>query len=111
MANEFKNVGVAVSATGNITDVNNTPIYVATVPTIFHAVYISNVDGVNDAQVNLAVSNGDSNWFHIARSVDVPKNSTLVLDKPINLAEGDLFAASASAAGDIEIVGSLLEMS
>ena len=51
MANTFKNAGVAIGT-------SNTTLYTcpASTTTVVHAVYISNVDGTNDATVDLLVT-------------------------------------------------------
>ena len=48
--------------------------------------------------------------FHIMKTVDVPADSTLVIEKPINLEAGDILKAIASATGDLEAFASILEM-
>ena len=44
------------------------------------------------------------------KTVDVPADSTLVIEKPINLEAGDILKAIASATGDLEAFASILEM-
>ena len=80
MANTFKNAGVAV---GN----SATTIYTAPGSTtgVIHAVYIM-------------------------KTVDVPADSTLVIEKPINLEAGDILKAVASTAGDLQAFASVLEI-
>ena len=116
MANAFKNAGVAIGATA--TTIYQTPIGVNS--SVVHSIYIDNVDGVNAATVNIEVSTdgaGSANFFHVAKTVQVPADSTLILDKPINLynannaSAGDLMRATASAASDLECFISILEIS
>ena len=81
MANVFKNAGVAIGNT-------NTTLYTCPVSTttVVHAVYISNVDGENDATVDVLVTdNSAGSDFYIMKTVDVPADSSLVIEKPINL--------------------------
>mgnify|MGYP003305996182 CR=1 FL=1 len=81
MANTFKNAGVAIGNT-------NTTLYTcpAATTTVVHAVYISNVDGTNDATVDVLVTdNSLGSDFYIMKTVDVPADSSLVIEKPINL--------------------------
>ena len=47
---------------------------------------------------------------YIMKTVDVPADSTVVLEKPINLGAGDKLETQASANGDIEVFASLLEI-
>ena len=66
---------------------------------------ISNIDGVNaaDVTVEVSVDNG-SNYVAIANTVSVPADSTLVVvgkDNGFYLDETDLLAVTASAASDL----------
>ena len=115
MANAFTNAGVAILATA--TTVYQVPI--GTDSSVVHSIYIANIDGVNSATVNIEVSTdgaGSANFFHVAKTVQVPADSSLILDKPINLrnannaSAGDLIRATASAAGDIEAFVSVLQI-
>ena len=107
MANTFKN-----AATGSNTTL--TPIYTCPASTsgVVHAIYISNVDGTNDATVNISVSG--SAYFddrrYLLKTVDVPADSTVVIEKPINLGAGDKLETQASANDDIEVFVSILEI-
>ena len=106
MANTFKNAGVAV---GN----SATTIYTAPGGTtgVIHAVYISNVDGTNDATIDLFVTDTSAGSdFYIMKTVDVPADSSLVIEKPINLEANDILICKASAAGDLEAFASVLEI-
>ena len=116
MANAFKNAGVAIG--NSATTIYQTPIGVNS--SVVHSIYIANVDGVNSATVNIEVSTdgaGSGSFFHVAKTVQVPADSTLILDKPINLynannaSAGDLMRATASAASDLEAFISILEIS
>ena len=107
MANTFTS-----AATGSRTDLLT--LYTCPVATtaVVHAVYLSNIDGTNDATVNLSVS-GSANFDHrsyILKTVDVPADSTVVVEKPINLGAGDKLETQASANGDIDVFASILEM-
>ena len=118
MANAFKNAGVAIGNTA--TTIYQTPIGVNS--SVVHSIYIANVDGTNSATVNIEVSTDGAglsaaSFFHVAKTVQVPADSTLILDKPINLfntsnaTAGDLMRATASTAGDLECFISILEIS
>ena len=90
-----------------------TTLYTAPAGTtgIIHAIYISNVDGVNDATVDITVTDTSAGQtFHIMKTVEVPSDSTLVIEKPINLEAGDILKVTASAASDLEAFASVLEM-
>ena len=116
MANAFKNAGVAIGATA--TTIYQTPIGVNS--SVVHSIYIANIDGTNNATVNIEVSTdgaGSANFFHVAKTVQVPADSTLILDKPINLfntnnaSAGDLMRATADVASRLECFISILEIS
>ena len=116
MANAFKNAGVAKGATA--TTIYQTPIGVNS--SVVHSIYIANIDGTNNATVNIEVSTdgaGSANFFHVAKTVQVPADSSLILDKPVNLfntnnaSAGDLMRATASAASRLEAFISILEIS
>jgi hypothetical protein len=79
---------------------------------VIHALYISNIDSVNDADVTIEVTiDGGTTYRHIAKAISVPANSTLILDKPINMEAGDILGLTASVAGDLEVFASILEIS
>ncbi|MAH43974.1 hypothetical protein CL614_09725 [archaeon] len=107
MANTFKS-----AATGSTTTL--TTLYEAPVgtTTVVHAIYISNVDGVNDATIDISVS-GSANFDtrrYLLKTVEIPADTTVVIEKPINLGTGDKIETKASVAGDIDVFMSLLEM-
>ena len=115
MANAFKNAGVAIG--NSATTIYQTPAGVNS--SVVHSIYIANVDGVNAATVNIEVSTdgaGSGSFFHVAKTVQVPADSSLILDKPINLRNantasvGDKMRATSSAAGDLECFISILEI-
>ena len=115
MANAFTNAGVAIGNTA--TTIYQVPI--GTDSSVVHSIYIANIDGVNSATVNIEVSTdgaGSANFFHVAKTVQVPADSSLILDKPINLrnannaSAGDLIRATASAAGDLQAFVSVLQI-
>lgn len=76
-----------------------------------NALYISNVDGTNDATVNIDIYRS-STAYHIAKTVNVPADTTLdVISKAVYLEEGDSLRLTASAASDLEAVCSFEEIS
>ena len=107
MANTFKS-----AASGSTTSIQTLYTCPGSTTAVVHAVYLSNIDGTNDATVNLSVS-GSANFDHrsyILKTVDVPADSTVVIEKPINLGAGDKLETAASANGDIDVFASILEM-
>ena len=115
MASTFKNqgldVGVLDDSTGNMYTAGGS------VYAVVHALYISNKSSTNIAKVNVKVTtDGGSTFFHVGRSLDVPANNTLVLDKPINLEPNDILRVYAdpnpdSSSVDVEAYASILEIS
>ena len=106
MANTFKNAGVAVGTTV-------TTLYTCPTSTdgIIHALYISNIDGTNSADVDVEVSvDGGSTFYYVGKTLPVPADSTLILDKPINLEASDVIRLTASATGDLQAFASVLEI-
>jgi hypothetical protein len=107
MANTFKS-----AASGSTTTIQTLYTCPAATSGVVHAVYLSNIDGTNDATVNLSIS-GSANFDdrrYILKTVDVPADSTVVIEKPINLGAGDKLETQASANGDIDVFASILEM-
>ena len=107
MANTFKN-----AATGSNTSI--TTLYTAPGGTtsVVHAMYLSNVDGTNDATINISVS-GSANFSgrkYLLKTVNVPADSTVIIEKPINLGAGDKIETQASANDDIDVFASILEI-
>ena len=107
MANTFKN-----AATGSNTDITTMYTCPGATSAVIHALYVSNVDGANDASINVTIS-GSANFTprrHIMKTVNVPADSTLIVEKPINLGAGDKLETQASANDDLEVFASILEI-
>jgi hypothetical protein len=107
MANTFTS-----AATGSTTTL--TTLYTCPVSTtgVVHAIYASNIDGTNDASISISVS-GSANFNdrrYLLKTIEVPADSTVVIEKPINLGAGDKLETQASADGDIDVFASILEM-
>jgi hypothetical protein len=107
MANTFKS-----AATGSRTALTTLYTCPGATTAVVHAIYLSNIDGTNDATVSVAIS-GSANFTtrrYILKTVDVPADSTVVVEKPVNLGAGDKLETQASANGDIDVFASILEM-
>ena len=107
MANTFKS-----AASGSTTTIQTLYTCPAATSGVVHAIYLSNVDGTNDATISVSIS-GSANFDHrsyILKTVDVPADSTVVIEKPINLGAGDLLETQASANDDIDVFASILEI-
>ena len=69
-----------------------------------NALYVSNVDGTNNADLNVDLYRS-STAYHIAKTVVVPADATLdVISKSIYLEEGDSLRLTANANSDLEAV-------
>ena len=107
MANTFKS-----AASGSTTSIQTLYTCPAATSGVVHAIYLSNVDGTNDATVSVSIS-GSANFDdrrYILKTVDVPADSTVVIEKPINLGAGDKLETQASANDDIDVFASILEI-
>ncbi len=107
MANTFTS-----AATGSRTAITAMYTCPAATSAVVHAMYLSNVDGTNDATISVSVS-GSANFNtrrYLLKTVDVPADSTVVIEKPINLGVGDKLETQASANDDIEVFASILEI-
>jgi hypothetical protein len=114
MASSFKNAGMTVVTTDN----SSANLYTASgVTAVVHAVYISNKSSTNEANVDVKVTtDGGSTFYHIGKSLKIPVENTLVLDKPINLETNDILRIVAevnsdSSSPDVEVYASILEIS
>jgi hypothetical protein len=78
-----------------------------------NALYVSNIDGTNNADITLTFYNADNTTsYHVAKTVTVPADSTIdVITKAIYLEEGDELRLAANADSDIEAVASYEEIS
>ena len=75
------------------------------------ALYISNVDGAANGDVNVDIYRG-STAYHIAKTVSVPADSTIdVISKDIYLQEGDTLRLTADINNVLEAVCSYEEIS
>ena len=76
-----------------------------------NALYVSNVDGTEDAEINVDVFRS-SVAYHIGKTIVVPADATLdVISKAVYLEEGDSLRLTANAASDLEAVCSYEEIS
>lgn len=75
-----------------------------------NALYVSNVDGINNADVTVDLYRGTTP-YRLAFTVVVPADAVLdVLSQSIYLEEGDSIRLTASAANDLEAVCSYEEI-
>ena len=122
MANPPDVVNVAhIYGKSECTKLNSTSAIdiMANVPTNYshkvNQIIVSNIDGTNNCDVSIYIDkNGTA--YYIAYTITIPADSSLILDKPINLRNastgtaGDKMRATESAAGDLECFISILEI-
>ena len=76
-----------------------------------NALYVANVDGVNNAEITVDVYRS-STAYKIASTVVVPADASLsILDQSIYLEEGDSLRLTANANSDLEAVCSYEDIS
>ena len=114
MASTFKNAGISVPVVD--TSAGNLFAAGASATAVIHALYISNKSTTASATVNVKVTtDGGSTFYHIGKSLEVPPNNTLTLDKPVNLENNDIVRVVAdanpdSSSVDVEAYASILEL-
>ena len=114
MPSTFKNAGMTVGVLDN----SSADLYTAGggETAVIHALYISNKSETASATVNVKVTtDGGSTFYHIGKSLEVPPNNTLTLDKPVNLENNDIVRVIAdpnpdSSSVDVEAYASILEL-
>ena len=114
MPSTFKNAGMTVGVLDN----SSADLYTAGggETAVIHALYISNKSETASATVNVKVTtDGGSTFYHIGKSLEVPPNNTLTLDKPVNLENNDIVRVTAdpspdSSSVDVEAYASILEL-
>jgi len=76
-----------------------------------NALYVSNVDGTNNAEITIDLYRS-STAYHIAKTLVVPADATIdVLTKAIYLEEGDALRLTANVTSDVEAICSYEEIS
>lgn len=103
----FKNTKVS----GAVTTGSGSTLY--TVPSgkyaTIHSIYITNTYNLEDLYVNIIIDDGASNEFHVAYLYPVQANLGAILERPINLNDGEILKIKASRAGSIDAVVNILE--
>ena len=90
--------GAVTTSAVNIIDVPADKLYKV------NTILIANVDGTNAADITVEVSTDNgSNYYHIAKTISVPADSTLsLLSTTLYLDETDLLKVTASANSDLQ---------
>ena len=107
----------SITGKSNVANVTNVATAIVTNPAAsnkvfkINALYISNIDGANTAEVNIDLFR-NSTAYHIGKTISVPSDATLdVISKSIYLEEGDSLRVTANANNDLEAVCSFEEIS
>ena len=114
MASTFKNAGMTVITSDNASA--NLYTCPSATTAVIHALYISNKSATNVANVDVKVTtDGGTTFYHIGKSLQIPVENTLVMDKPINLEANDKIRLVATANDDsslpdVEAYASILEI-
>ena len=114
MASAFKNAGMTVLNQDN----SSANLYSAPsgAQAVIHALYISNKSATNYGNVDVKITtDGGSTFYHVAKSVQIEPENTLILDKPLNLESGDVLRVigelnADSSQPEIEAYAAILEV-
>lgn len=111
MPEAFNNASVKLTTT-SATDVYQAPTSNAADRAIVLSCMVANVDGANSADITLAVTDGSNTVLStLASTVAVPPDATLeVITNKVVLKQSQKIRATASAANDLEITLSALEV-
>jgi hypothetical protein len=111
MAETFNRASVALSTT-TITDVYQAPNVANADRAVVLSCLVANVDGTNGADITLTITDStDAAIAKIANTIQVPADSTLeAIPNKLILKRGEKIRATASAASDLEVTVSALEI-
>lgn len=76
---------------------------------VVHSVYITNRYNLEDLYVNILIDDGAGNETFIAYLYPVQANLGAVMERPINLNDGEILKVKASRANSLDVVVNLLE--
>jgi hypothetical protein len=103
----FKNASASIPNT----DTNYANIFTATGTTVIHAVYISNNSVGSNADVVLEVVDSSATTnIPVLDKVPLRANTTLVLEKPINLETSDILRIKSNTGTPITAFASVMEV-
>ena len=111
MAETFNRASAALSTT-SITDVYQAPNVANTDRAVVLSCLVANVDGTNAADITLTITDSaNAAIAKIANTIQVPADSTLeAIPNKLILKRGEKIRATASAASDLEVTVSALEI-
>lgn len=111
MPEAFNRASVALSTT-NITDAYQAPNANVADRAVVMSCLVANVDGLNNAAITLDITDSSNTAIaQIANLISVPAKASLeVVANKLVLKRGEKIRATASAAGDLQITISALEI-
>ncbi len=111
MSNTFNNAKVILTST-SITDVYQAPNVADTDRAVVLSILVANVDGVNSADITITIANSSNTELsRLAHTIPVPADSSLeVVVNKLVLKRGEKIRATASAADDLHVTVSALEI-
>lgn len=111
MAEAFNRASVALTTT-SITDVYQAPNIADANRAVVLSCLVANVDGATAADITLTITDSSNTAIaKIANTIQVPADSTLeAIPNKLILKRGEKIRATASAASDLEVTVSVLEI-
>ena len=111
MAETFNNASVKLTAT-SATDIYQAPTGNAADRAIVLSCLVANVDGSSNAAITITVTDGSNNVLStLASTITVPADASLeVIANKLILKQSQKVRATASAANDLEVTLSALEI-
>ncbi len=108
MASSFKNKTATITTANTDQTLYTAP---ASTSAVVHGLFMANTHASSNVNITLKlVDNSSSTTTKILNAVPIPPNTTLSIDKPVNLETGDSLTVQASTT-DCEITASILELS
>jgi hypothetical protein len=111
MSNTFNNAKVKLSST-SITDVYQAPNTADAERAVVLSILVANVDGTNSADITITIANSsDTELSKIAHTIPVPADTSIeLIANKLVLKRGEKIRATASAADDLHITVSVMEI-
>jgi hypothetical protein len=111
MAETFNNASVKLTTT-NATDLYQAPTGAATDRAIVLSCLVANVDGINAAEITIALTDGsDAVLSTLASTIAVPSDASIeIIANKVIMKQSQKLRATAGTANDIEITVSALEI-
>jgi hypothetical protein len=111
MAETFNNASVKLTST-NATDLYQAPTSAATDRAIVLSCLVANVDGSSGAEITIALTDGSNTVLStLASTIAVPADASIeIIPNKVVMKQSQKLRATASAANDLELTVSALEI-